>query len=73
MVLQLPYSNSAIATGTSTTVEVTMSQYELASLGFPVSGAKRDSRIVAELTLGDDGLPRSISLPLPLEGIKEKR
>jgi hypothetical protein len=50
-----------------------MSQYELASVGFPVSGAKGDSHIVAELTLGDDGLPRSISLPLPLEGIKEKR
>jgi hypothetical protein len=73
MVVQLPYSNSAIATGTSTTVEVSMSQYELASVGFPVSGAKGDSHIVAELTLGDDGLPRSISLPLPLEGIKEKR
>jgi hypothetical protein len=73
MVVQLPYSNSAIVTGTSTTVEVSMSLYELASLGFPLSGAKGDSRIVAELTLGDDGLPRSISLPLPLEGIKEKR
>jgi hypothetical protein len=25
------------------------------------------------LTLGDDGLPRAISVPLPLEVIKEKK
>jgi hypothetical protein len=50
-----------------------MSQFELASLGFPVGETLRDRRVVAELTLGDDGLPRAISLPLPLEVIKEKR
>jgi hypothetical protein len=73
MTVPLPYSNSAIATGTSTTIRVSMSQFELASLGFPVGEIPRDRRVVAELTLGDDGLPRAISLPLPLEVIKEKR
>jgi hypothetical protein len=29
--------------------------------------------VVAELTLGDDGLPRAISVPLPLEIVREMR
>jgi hypothetical protein len=73
MTLRLPYSNSAIATGTGTTIRITMSQSELVSLGFPINETVQDRRIVAELTLGDDGLPRAISLPLPLEVLKEKK
>ena len=73
MTMRLPYSNSAIETGTDTTIRVAMSQSELLSLGFPVNATVQDGRVVAELTLGDDGLPRAISLPLPLEVIKEKR
>jgi hypothetical protein len=73
MTLQLPYSNSAIETGTAATIWISMSQSELLSLGFPVNATVQDRRIVAELTLGDDGLPRAISLPLPLEVIKEKK
>jgi hypothetical protein len=73
MTMRLPYSNSAIETGTDTTIRVAMSRSELFSLGFPVSATVQDGRVVAELTLGDDGLPRAISLPLPLEVIKEKR
>lgn len=73
MVVQLPYSNSAIDTGTDTTIQVSMSQVELASLGFPINAALQDRRVVAELTLGDDGLPRAISVPLPLEVIREKK
>jgi hypothetical protein len=71
--MQLPYSNSAIRTGTDTTIQVSMSQSELLSLGFPINATAQDRRIVAELTLGDDGLPRAISLPLPLEVMKEKK
>jgi len=29
--------------------------------------------VVAELTLGDDGLPRAISVTLPLELVREKK
>jgi hypothetical protein len=43
------------------------------SLGFPLNASLHDRRVVAELTLGDDGLPRAISLPLPLEVMKEKK
>ena len=35
MVVRLPYSNSAIDTGTDATIRVSMSQTELVSLGFP--------------------------------------
>lgn len=73
MILRLPYSNSAIETGTDTTIRVSMSQYELLSLGFPIAATVQDRRIAAELTLGDDGLPRAISLPLPLQVMKEKQ
>jgi hypothetical protein len=73
MTMRLPYSNGAIKTGTGATIQVSMSRSELLSLGFPIGTTVQDSRIVAELTLGDDGLPRAISLPLPLEVMKEKR
>jgi hypothetical protein len=73
LAMRLPYSNSAIETGTDTTIQITMSQSELVSLGFPINATAQDRRIVAELTLGDDGLPRAISLPLPLEVMKEKK
>lgn len=73
MTMRLPYSNSAIDTGTSATIQVSMSRSDLLSLGFPVSATVQGERIVAELTLGDDGLPRAISLPLPLEVMKEKK
>ncbi len=73
MTLRLPYSNSAIENGTQATIRVSMSQADLLSLGFPVNATLQDRRILADLTLGDDGLPRAISLPLPLEVIKEKK
>jgi hypothetical protein len=73
MIVRLPYSNGAINTGTDATIRVSMSQAELVSLGFPVSAALHDHRVVAELTLGDDGLPRAISVPLPLEVIRETK
>ncbi len=73
MIVRLPYSDSAIDTGTDATIRVSMSEAELASLGFPMNTTLHDRRVVAELTLGDDGLPRAISVPLPLEVITEKK
>jgi hypothetical protein len=73
MVIPLPYSNSSVDTGTGATIRVSMSQSELLSLGFPLNATLHDRRVVAELTLGDDGLPRAISLPIPLELIKEEK
>jgi hypothetical protein len=73
MTLRLPYSNSAIETGTDSTIRVSISQSELLSLGFPINTTAHDRLIVAQLTLGDDGLPRAISVPLPLEVMKEKQ
>jgi hypothetical protein len=73
MVMRLPYSNSAIDTGTDATLRVSMSQAELVSLGFPMNGNLHDRRVVAELTLGDDGLPRAISVTLPLELVRETK
>jgi hypothetical protein len=73
MTMRLPYSNSAIETGTNITIQVSMSQSELLSLGFPINATVQDRRIVAELTLGDDGLPRAISVPLPLQVMQEKK
>ena len=70
MVVRLPYSDSDIATGTSATIQVSMSQAQLVSLGFPLSESLQNRRLIANLTLGDDGLPRAISLPLPLEVIE---
>jgi hypothetical protein len=73
MVVRLPYSNNSVDTGTGATIRVSMSQSELLSLGFPLNATLQDRRVVAELTLGDDGLPRAISLPFPLELIKEEK
>jgi hypothetical protein len=73
MTMRLPYSNSAIETGTDATIRVSISQSELLSLGFPINTTVQDRRILAQLTLGDDGLPRAISLPLPLQVVKEKK
>ena len=73
MVVRLPYSNNSVDTGTGATIRVSMSQSELLSLGFPLNATLHDRRVVTDLTLGDDGLPRAISIPLPLELIKEEK
>ncbi len=73
MTVRLPYSDAAIDTGTDATIRVSMSQAELAALGFPINTTLHDRRVLAQLTLGDDGLPRAISVSLPLELVKEKK
>jgi hypothetical protein len=70
MIVRLPYSDSDIATGTSATIQVSMSQSELVSLGFPLPESLQNRRFIADLTLGDDGLPRAISLPLPIKVVE---
>jgi len=71
LTVSLPYSNPDISTGTSTVVRVAMPQMQLAALGLPLPAVGANSRIIADVTLGDDGLPKSISLPLPLQVVKE--
>ena len=44
MVVRLPYSNSAIDTGTDATIRVWMSQTELVSLGFPMNATRSEER-----------------------------
>jgi hypothetical protein len=73
MIVWLPYSDRAIDTGTDATIRISVSQAELVSLGFPMNTTLQDRMVVADLTLGDDGLPRAISVPLPLEVIKGKK
>jgi len=71
LIVHLPYSNSEISTGTSTTVRISMAQSQLVALGFPLPPMASGSRVLADVALGDDGLPRSITLPLPLRVLKE--
>lgn len=73
LVIPLPYSDSAVATGNEVTVPIYLSQSELISLGVPMSPAVHDRQFVADLLLGDDGLPRAISVPLPPGVLAEKR
>jgi hypothetical protein len=67
--LELPYSNREIANGTNATIRVAVSRQELEALGFPFGGATGDGKYLAEIALGDDGLPRSIRVPLPLKSL----
>lgn len=68
--LELPYSNREIANGTGTTIRVAVSREELAALGTPFPDAAGGSKFLAEINLGDDGLPRSIRVPLPLRSLR---
>jgi hypothetical protein len=73
LVISLPYSDSAVHTGTGTTIQVSLSQEELLTLGVPVNPTMDDRRFIAEMVLGDDGLPRAITVPFPLTVIEGKR
>jgi hypothetical protein len=71
LTLLLPYSNADVSTGTTTTVRIAISQSQLVALGLPLPAGPVNSRIVAFVALGDDGMPKAISLPLPLQVVKE--
>lgn len=64
-----PYSNPDITNGTATTIQVSVSREDLFALGIPLSDGSSQSRYLAEVAIGDDGLPRSIYVPLPLRTI----
>ncbi|MGA7521290.1 MAG: hypothetical protein WBW84_02340 [Acidobacteriaceae bacterium] len=70
LVISLPYSDSAVDTGTGTMIRVSLSQDELLSLGVSLNPTVDDRRFMAEMILGDDGLPRAISVPLPLTAVE---
>lgn len=63
LVFALPYSSGAVATGTGATIPISISQNQLAAMGFPAQPTAGDRRVAANLILGDDGLPRAISVP----------
>jgi len=65
----LPYSNRDIANGTDAAISVQVSREELMALGCPMGDVTGDHKYLAEIALGDDGLPRSIRIPLPLRSI----
>jgi hypothetical protein len=67
----LPYSNADVSTGTTTTVRISIPQSQLIALGLPLPAGTANARIVADVALGDDGMPKAISLPLPLQVVKE--
>jgi len=71
LTLLLPYSNVDVSTGTTTTVRISIPQSQLIALGLPLPAGTANSRIVADVALGDDGMPKAISLPLPLQVVKE--
>ena len=71
LTLLLPYSNADVSTGTTTTVRISIPQSQLIALGLPLQAGTANSRIVADVALGDDGMPKAISLPLPLQVVKE--
>lgn len=73
LVIPLPYSDSAVHTGTGTMIRVSLSQDELLSLGVSLNPTVDDRRFMAEMILGDDGLPRAISLPLPLTALEARK
>jgi hypothetical protein len=64
VILPLPYSTGATAAGTASAIPILVSQNELVALGFPAQPTLANRRIAAHLILGDDGLPRAISVPL---------
>ena len=71
LTLLLPYSNADVSTGTATTVRISIPQSQLVALGLPLPAGTANSRIVADVVLGDDGMPTAVSLPLPLQVVKE--
>jgi hypothetical protein len=58
----LPFSDPSLMTGTSVTIRLALSDAELLAMGIrPIEGDPSGS-YVADLVLGDDGLPRAIRI-----------
>jgi hypothetical protein len=66
----LPFSDPALANGTNVTVRMTFSDADLLALGVAPDQNKRRQFYVADVVLGDDGLPRAIRVLPNVSGIK---
>lgn len=62
MFVVLPFSDRTLASGTSLTIRLALSDAELLALGVAPDENKRGQLSVADVVLGDDGLPRAIRL-----------
>jgi hypothetical protein len=66
----LPFSDPALANGTSVTIRITFSDAQLLALGVAPDQNKRRQLYVADVVLGDDGLPRAIRVLPNISGIQ---
>jgi hypothetical protein len=67
--VELPYSNRDIANGTNATIQIAVTKEQLMALGVSLGEASTDGRYFAELSLGADGFPRAIHIPIPLRTV----
>ena len=58
----LPFSDPTLTNGTNVTIRLALSDAELLALGVAPDENKRAQLYVADVVLGDDGLPRAIRL-----------
>lgn len=69
----LPYSNSDVSHQPFATIRTSMRTSDLRTLGLDVPDGEAGSEVQALLTLGTDGLPRSITVPIPFKSVQEDR
>jgi hypothetical protein len=60
--VRLPFSDPALMTGTSVTIRLALSDAELLAMGIRPIESDPSRSYVADLVLGDDGLPRAIRI-----------
>ena len=60
--VRLPYSDPTLMTGTGVTVRLALSDAELLAMGVRPIESNPSRSYVADLVLGDDGLPRAIRI-----------
>lgn len=60
--VRLPFSDPTLAAGTGVTVRLALSEAELLAMGVRPIEANPSGSYVADLVLGDDGLPRAIRI-----------
>ena len=60
--VELPSADGAAASEDQTIVRVSLPPSALASFGLPVSADARDTNVLADFVLGEDGMPRAVRL-----------
>jgi hypothetical protein len=60
--VRLPFSDPSLMTGTSVTIRLALSDAELLAMGVRPIESDPSRSYVADLVLGDDGLPRAIRI-----------